>query len=483
MYVKSLLNKITHISSVLVPIFMLLSTSIAVSASVSLSWDPNNPTPDGYRVFARKSGQAYNYSQPAWEGSSVTCTVDSLQDQTDYYFVVRAYEGSMESVDSEEVHYIPAEPANPLPVTDQDGDGMPDEWETHFGLDPTVDDAGDDLDQDGISNIDEYQSGLEPDDPGTGTAPLQPEPLFPPAYSRVESNPQLEVGDYSDVDGDAHISTQWQIFDTGSGDCLLDVISDRRLARLTVPLLLLNGDREYHWRVRFFDSGGRVSDWSATLHFTTEKAANDLDGNGISDEQEGDGTTAGDVYALSPPAATFDPTGIAVGSGDTVADIEQMIVVDPAGFETDDTTPSTLPSRMVAYKLTLHEPGQRAQVTVHLSNPAPYGATWVKYDAVNGWQDYSDHAVISADRRSVTVEVEDGGYGDADGVANGIIIDPSGLSTENTDSPAPAAPAAAAEGGGGGGGGCFINTAQGAGPAPLQWLKTKMAGLLAILGR
>ena len=110
-----------------------------------------------------------------------------------------------------------------------------------------------------------------------------------------------------------------------------------------------------------------------------------------------------------------------------VAEIEQMALIDPIDLEIDATTPDRLPSAMLAYKLVLHRPGQRALVTIKLSDPAPAGATWIKYDAVNGWQDYSHHAAISADRQSVTVEVKDGAYGDADGVANGIIVDPSGL--------------------------------------------------------
>ena len=71
---------------------------------------------------------------------------------------------------------------------------------------------------------------------------------------------------------------------------------------------------------------------------------------------------------------------------------------------------------MLAYKFVLHRPGQRALVTIGLSDPSPAGAAWIKYDAVNGWQNYSHHAAISADRRWVTVEAKDGGYGDADGV-------------------------------------------------------------------
>jgi hypothetical protein len=63
-----------------------------------------------------------------------------------------------------------------------------------------------------------------------------------------------------------------------------------------------------------------------------------------------------------------------------------------------------------------------------LSQPAPAGSRWFKFHPIAGtWLDYSDDAVISSDRRSVTLTITDGGYGDLDGVANGIIIDPSGL--------------------------------------------------------
>jgi hypothetical protein len=77
--------------------------------------------------------------------------------------------------------------------------------------------------------------------------------------------------------------------------------------------------------------------------------------------------------------------------------------MDPFDLEIDETAPDQLPAAMVAYKLVVHHPGQRALVAIHLSNQAPVGATWVKYDAVNGWQDYSQFAKISADRRSAVI--------------------------------------------------------------------------------
>jgi len=358
--------------------------------------------------------------------------------------VVRAYEGGLESYDSSEARYIP-------PIMDNDGDGMPDDWEVRFGLDPRADDADGDIDHDGISNRDEFRTGMEPDDPGVGTAPLTPELLFPESDAQVERNPLLDAGVFSDADGDAHIATQWQVEDSVTGDILLDVMTNRWLNLLRVPLLLINGDGTYSWRVRFFDSGGQASAWSARANFTTQAADDDLDGNGISDDQEGGVGQAQVTRSLSSPTITCEPTDLVVASEKIVAEIEQMALIDPNDLEIDETTPDRLPSAMLAYKLVLHRPGQRALVTIKLSDPAPAGATWIKYDAVNGWKDYSHHAAFSADRRSVTVEVKDGEYGDADGVVNGIIIDPSGLSIPAVStSPTPI--------GGGGGWGCFLST-------------------------
>jgi hypothetical protein len=39
---------------------------------------------------------------------------------------------------------------------------MPDDWEETYGLDPLIDDADDDADNDGYSNFDEYELGSDP---------------------------------------------------------------------------------------------------------------------------------------------------------------------------------------------------------------------------------------------------------------------------------------------------------------------------------
>jgi len=50
---------------------------------------------------------------------------------------------------------------NPL-VSDTDNDGIPDGWEVKNGLDPLIDDSGEDLDNDSLTNLDEYQVGTNP---------------------------------------------------------------------------------------------------------------------------------------------------------------------------------------------------------------------------------------------------------------------------------------------------------------------------------
>lgn len=47
---------------------------------------------------------------------------------------------------------------------DSDNDGMPDEWEKKFALDPFSDDAALDPDTDGFTNLEEFQGGTDPKD-------------------------------------------------------------------------------------------------------------------------------------------------------------------------------------------------------------------------------------------------------------------------------------------------------------------------------
>ena len=113
MYIKKSFCKIVGIIPILVALCLPLAATAARAAGVTLRWDPNTPTPEGYRAFARRSDQVYNNSRPDWEGSAVTCNLNNLEEQTEYYFVVRAYDDYAESADSDEVHYVPSQSVKP----------------------------------------------------------------------------------------------------------------------------------------------------------------------------------------------------------------------------------------------------------------------------------------------------------------------------------------------------------------------------------
>ena len=84
-------------------------------------------------------------------------------------------------------------------------------------------------------------------------------------------------------------------------------------------------------------------------------------------------------------------------------------------------------------------------------NPQVY--QWFIWDEKNGWKDSGPYAVLNKARDLVTITLIDGDFGDADGTANGTIVDPAGLGTPDTGMSG-----GSGGGGGGGGGGCFIGT-------------------------
>jgi hypothetical protein len=115
--------------------------------------------------------------------------------------------------------------------------------------------------------------------------------------------------------------------------------------------------------------------------------------------------------------------------------------------------PKNFPFGLIDFRLLVAEPGDQAVITVYFSDRAPKDGKWYKYDPIEGtWLDYSAYAEFGANRKSITLLLQDGGMGDADGIANGIIVDPSGLGVDLSGS------SAGDSGGGGSGGSCFIST-------------------------
>jgi hypothetical protein len=219
---------------------------------------------------------------------------------------------------------------------------------------------------------------------------------------------------------------------------VLDIKTDSALTSLTVSRLILEEDTAYLWRARFYDNHGAPSEWSDFSSFTTLATGEDADGNGILDHQEvdlstdldGDGTA--DIEQTTIKSVTTEGGSTQIGV--SIKGSPSVLAIDAIESEASDNyvatagIPDEMPFGLINFKLSVKNPGNQAVVNVYLSEAAAENAMWYKYDPVNGeWQNYADYAEFSIDRKSVTLTLEDGGFGDTDGLANGIIVDPAGI--------------------------------------------------------
>ena len=130
-------------------------------------------------------------------------------------------------------------------------------------------------------------------------------------------------------------------------------------------------------------------------------------------------------------------------------------MIDPETISDTANRPQDLIFGLVSYRLRVNQPGATALLEIYFSGEIFESDTFFKYDTINGWYDYSDHTTFNNDGQSVTVELKDGDYGDSDGIANGIIVDPGGIASAGSTYVS----TGINSGGSGGGGGCFIATA------------------------
>jgi hypothetical protein len=217
------------------------------------------------------------------------------------------------------------------------------------------------------------------------------------------------------------------------------MVLDRRVegnAGLSLPSGVLGVGKEYWVRTRHQDSQGKWSAWSAGPSFTTVAVdPRDMDGNGVDDRYQvapgadanGDGIPDSqegmcDLHDAQGGAVV----GIKAGTG-VVRCLTSVPVSELSGVS--GFPGGSLPYGMFAFRIKglPVDPAQpaTAQVEVYFPKALGAGAKWYQYDVVTGHVEPFPGAVsIAGDRATLTLV--DGGAGDADGVVNGVIVDPSG---------------------------------------------------------
>jgi hypothetical protein len=181
-----------------------------IEISIPYPDEDNDGLVDGYGISATALTILwYNPDSVRWENSGISGVVVDTAAKTvkgltshfsDFAIMAGGTDTDGDGLDDlDELNVYGTDPGNPdtdndgltdgeevniygtSPLTaDSDGDGMPDGWELTYNLDPNVDDGGLDADNDGVSNLVEYQKGTNPTQSqggGGGGAPVTHVPV------------------------------------------------------------------------------------------------------------------------------------------------------------------------------------------------------------------------------------------------------------------------------------------------------------------
>ncbi len=167
------------------------------------------------------------------------------------------------------------------------------------------------------------------------------------------------------------------------------------------------------------------------------------------------GITGFDDDVLTFYSTTGNPLGIIVEGGQ----LAKLTPVDPATITDTENRPENLIYGLTGLEIVPETTGGEVRVTFILPDSLPGDYSWFKHHAGNGWFDFTANVTFNADRTRVTLILTDGGAGDADNTADGVIRDPSGPGTlyKTPEGPDETVPVST----GGGGGGCFLRTSAG----------------------
>ena len=293
------------------------------------------------------------------------------------------------------------------------------------------------------------------------------------------------VADTRDPDAGDEMSYAWQ----PHPDIQLSALDAREVT--FDPAGLPSG--QYRLRADVADSAEPPASITLTRTvFITETAETlsatlDQDGDGVSDADEGRGDTDGDripdfqdtdddvsliPVAVGREALTQTEPGLRLRLGDAAIAAGKRGVLLEANelsrLRSGATPLDNTVDRRNAYPLGLYDfqlyglaPGQQARVVLPLTEAIPASAAYRKFHPERGWEDFvlnGSNQVASASTATdicptpgdsvwqagliegfycIQLTLDDGGPNDADGAANGTIVDPSGVGIAIPDVTAP----------------------------------------------
>ena len=325
-----------------------------------------------------------------------------------------------------------------------------------------------DSDGDGFTNVAEITARTFPGDaaskPATPPPPPPPTDTTPPTVnstSPVNGATAVQVGanvtvTFSEAMAGASLTTATFTLVDGSGNPVAGTVTPAGATATFAPTANLANGTTYTATVTTGaeDLAGNGLAQSRVWSFTTVAVASDTDGDGIPDNLDAfpNDNRKGTVPYPTGGQETIIDTSSTPGArlmgmaamADTDASLNQT--GKPAGF--------VFGNGVIAFQVAGLAPGGTANVVLTFPASIPANAKVFKIDS-GGFHEFPG-AVISG--LTVTLTLTDGGAGDSDGVANGVIVDPVGLATPVAAAPVATAPDSS-------GGGCAV---AGTGGGPLD---------------
>jgi hypothetical protein len=177
------------------------------------------------------------------------------------------------------------------------------------------------------------------------------------------------------------------------------------------------------------DGDPKWSNWSEPFTFTTAtKDQADVNGNGVADDEEppfsdldNDGLNDNDQALMRVYKSRKGQSLIGINAVEGVSQINCFTSIEPESIS-DEPRPK-LKYGLMVFNVAMKQIGGTARFELYLPEKPRIEAKWYKYDPINGWYEFP----VEIDGDKYYIEITDGGFGDADGVENGIIVDPIGL--------------------------------------------------------
>jgi hypothetical protein len=155
---------------------------------------------------------------------------------------------------------------------DSDSDGLPDGWEVQFGLNPnSATDASGDLDNDGLSNYEEYEQGTTPNDSDFDNDNMMDGWEVDHGFDPLSS---ADAGLDPDSDGRTNVQEHASGTDPHDADSDNDQLTDGQEATLGTNPLSVDSDSDSLW------------DYAEVHDYGTSPTDSDSDNDGLSDGTE-----------------------------------------------------------------------------------------------------------------------------------------------------------------------------------------------------